>query len=98
MLVSSLTTKRVSRCLPGLVSGTHFVSVSQAQSSTVVSSLGESSCYTLFAEPHYVFDVTAPPYLTPVQNFVNSGGNFFAQCAGTYPSPPLASIEVYVVV
>jgi hypothetical protein len=40
----------------GLVEGTHFVTVNQTAASAVITSLGSTSCYSMFAEPHYVFD------------------------------------------
>ncbi|MDW8239500.1 MAG: tandem-95 repeat protein [Acidobacteriota bacterium] len=44
-------------------------------------SLGTSSCYTLASEAHWL-DLTATATVAAVRQFIQSGGNFFAQCEG----------------
>jgi hypothetical protein len=54
-----------------------------------VQASGASSCYTILTEPHFdvINEVTDPTtafnYTIAIHNFVASGGNFLAQCAGT---------------
>eukprot|EP01087_Luapelamoeba_hula_P020494 TRINITY_DN6_c0_g2_i6.p1 TRINITY_DN6_c0_g2~~TRINITY_DN6_c0_g2_i6.p1 ORF type:complete len:799 (-),score=82.03 TRINITY_DN6_c0_g2_i6:75-2471(-) len=68
----------------------HWESLSSGQ---VLAGFDENTCVTLFAEPHIVFDPSPcdgcyamPQYRSALTAFVNSGGNFYAQCAaiGSY--------------
>jgi hypothetical protein len=62
----------------GFVSGTHYEHVYAASLATINASM----CYTFASEPHY--GETPPTSDGPVQairNFVQSGGNFLAECA-----------------
>ncbi len=65
----------------GLVQGVHWQITSKEQAS----SLNNTSCYTLATEPH--FDSSSAPdppakFPTAMRNFLNSGGNFLAECHG----------------
>eukprot|EP01087_Luapelamoeba_hula_P020491 TRINITY_DN6_c0_g2_i3.p1 TRINITY_DN6_c0_g2~~TRINITY_DN6_c0_g2_i3.p1 ORF type:complete len:833 (-),score=104.14 TRINITY_DN6_c0_g2_i3:75-2573(-) len=68
----------------------HWQSLSSGE---VLAGFDENTCVTLFAEPHIVFDPSPcdgcyamPQYRSALTAFVNSGGNFYAQCAaiGSY--------------
>eukprot|EP01087_Luapelamoeba_hula_P010419 TRINITY_DN275_c1_g1_i1.p1 TRINITY_DN275_c1_g1~~TRINITY_DN275_c1_g1_i1.p1 ORF type:complete len:848 (+),score=132.68 TRINITY_DN275_c1_g1_i1:102-2546(+) len=77
--------------LQGDIAGNnHWQSLSSGE---VLAGFNEDTCVTLFAEPHIVFDPSpcpgcyaVPQYRTALTTFVNSGGNFWAQCAavGSY--------------
>jgi hypothetical protein len=52
-----------------------------------------STCYTMFSEPHIIYDISnssycprcipsVPKYRSALFKFIESGGNFAAQCAG----------------
>ena len=71
----------------GFVLGTHYDVIL----ATTLLTVNANSCYTMVSEPH--FGETAPnsdPQAQAVRAFLNSGGNFLAQCAGliTYENNP----------
>lgn len=59
---------------------------------TRIEDFNENTCHTLFTEPHIIYDIdsedcprclpTVPQYREALFKFINSGGNFAAQCAG----------------
>lgn len=63
----------------GFISGTHYDIIPAATLVTV----NASACFTIGTEPH--FDATgtaADPQANAIRQFVQSGGNFLAECAG----------------
>jgi len=76
----------------GLVQGTHFNFTSNG---TAIAEFTSDTCMTMFVEPHVVFDSNTSntncprcipggisAYHAALNEFVSSGGNFWAQCAG----------------
>ncbi|MBA2734375.1 MAG: right-handed parallel beta-helix repeat-containing protein, partial [Acidobacteria bacterium] len=71
----------------GFISGTHYNIIPAATLVTV----NASACYTIGTEPH--FGASAPasdPQVNAIRQFVQSGGNFLAECEGitTYENNP----------
>lgn len=63
----------------GLDYGTHYESY---DCGAQVAALTSTTCLTTFSEPHWEWNVTTgPSYITAMQSFIQSGANFFAQCA-----------------
>jgi hypothetical protein len=80
--------------IEGLKAGTHYTLAAASEASSVISSLNATTCYSTFAEPHYIYTSTnAPVYFSAVQSYVQSGGNFYAQCACTSPPPTFITIR-----
>jgi uncharacterized repeat protein (TIGR01451 family) len=63
----------------GFISGTHYDVIPAATLVTV----NASACFTIGTEPHYgATGTAADPQVNAVRQFVQSGGNFLAECEG----------------
>ncbi|HYH87567.1 MAG TPA: hypothetical protein VEX60_19080, partial [Pyrinomonadaceae bacterium] len=71
----------------GFISGTHYEVIPAATLVTV----NANACYTIGTEPHFGASApTSDPQANAVRQFVQSGGNFLAECEGvtTYENNP----------
>ena len=62
----------------GFISGTHYDIIPAATLVTV----NASACFTLGTEPHWDGGTNSDPQANAVRQFVQSGGNFLAECHG----------------
>ncbi len=65
----------------GLIDGVHFHSTdADGNDILLLSTVDEKACYTMLTEPHTNQSLVVSVHLDNIIDYLNSGGNFFAQC------------------